>query len=741
MSNKKDKYKINYSTYVSGGRAVGKSGSYKKGSTGINGAISGMLSSMSGVGKNISKSSSSKNSSSTGIKGAISSAGSSISRFANGDGSRNSSESNTNLDYNVKKYMGQRGGTFGDKSYTKIGDDFYLKANPYSGVDMKKNNKPKLLKENQYNISEENREKINKEKIESYIKGINPYSAPPKNIRDAKAKESVESLMNNIQKRKNEQVKKENEEYHKGISQAMSNYRPYGVDQRNTGKTQNNLLSSYPSYGSRVTKEDLADYSTALNQFAKNRQTNLAAKEAEKQKKQAANLANKKITSQVMSNFRPYGVDQRNTGKTQNNLFSSYPSYGSRVSKEDLAEFNTALNNYAVNRNAKIAKREAEKQKQQGNKEQNKKPAYVGEFRQNADNQSNKEKTYAYQYNSVPGQPTTKNFTKEHLGDAVPEYKTQDDINNELKTVENEYSNDSKKDIDKYINKADSIAVNDTNAGSYYDDNPYASFQKNSKYNRTGNEEDKTGYDYMTKNEISTAKYILGKYGAKAQAEYLKNLKGRLVEREATDYIKRELSGASPAKLRWESYKAGVAGKFRDIFQTGSVMGGNNNLLQPSVFETAINRKYEKSSDETKKLMKRWHTAGDSTVSIGANAINPVLGNAIDIASDYGDSYTSSLRNSSQTKEDAKKAEKTALFDTGKDIIISKGIDIPNSAIKKQINKKYGDKIDTMLSKGLNGKKLNEKHLNRKKARIERGYDSIIENILTNRAKDDKYLY
>ena len=213
----------------------------------------------------------------------------------------------------------------------------------------------------------------------------------------------------------------------------------------------------------------------------------------------------------------------------------------------------------------------------------------------------------------------------------------------------------------------------------------------------------------MTKNEISTAKYILGKYGAKAQAEYLKNLKGRLVEREATDYIKRELSGASPAKLRWESYKAGVAGKFRDIFQTGSVMGGNNNLLQPSVFETAINRKYQKSSDETKKLMKRWHTAGDSTVSIGANVINPVLGNAIDIASDYGDSYTSSLRNSSQTKADAKKAEKTALVDTGKKALISKGIDIPNSTLKKQIGKKYGNKIDTMLSKGLNGKKLNEK--------------------------------
>ncbi len=736
MSNKRNQFKLNFNTYLSGGRAMGRSSSAVKG---------GLRSAFSSVNSSTKKNTSSKKSSS-------SSSSRSTNSYSNNRSSRSytvsssnrssystSSRNNSNLGYNLKKYMGQRGGTFGDKSYTKIGDDYYLKANPYSGVDMNKNNKPKLLKENQYNISEESREKINKGRINNYIKGINPYSAPPKNIRDAKAKESVESLMNNIQKRKNEQVKKQNEEYHRGTSQAMSNYRPYGVDQRNTGKTQNNLLSSYPSYGSRVTKENLADYSTALNQFAINRNAKISNRIAEEKSKQASNATYKRGTSQAMSNFRPYGVDQTNTGKTQNNLLSSYPSYGSRVTKEDLAEFNTALNNYAVNRNAKIAKRLAEEKSRK--EEEKKKKNNVGYFKKNVDHKENNMDNYGYQHISVPGQPTTKNFTKEHLGDAVPEYKTQDDINNELKTVENEYSNDSKKDIDKYINKADSIAVNDTNAGSYYDTNPYASFQKNSKYNKTGNEEDKTGYDYMTKNEISTAKYILGKYGAKAQAEYLKNLKGRLVEREATDYIKRELSGASPAKLRWESYKAGVAGKFRDIFQTGSVMGGNNNLLQPSVFETAINRKYEKSSDETKKLMKRWHTAGDSTVSIGANVINPVLGNAIDIASDYGDSYTSSLRNSSQTKADAKKAEKTALVDTGKKALISKGIDIPNSTLKKQIGKKYGNKIDTMLSKGLNGKKLNEKQLDRKKARIERGYDSIIENILTNRANDNKYLY
>ncbi|WP_329380115.1 hypothetical protein [Anaerofustis butyriciformans] len=203
MSNKKDKYKINYSTYVSGGRAMGNSGSAIRG---------GLSSAFSRVKSTSNKENTSSNkSSSGGVSGLIkSSVGSTVTSNKSSNSYDSSSKSNTNLDYNVKKYMGQRGGTFGDKSYTKIGDDFYLKANPYSGIDMKKNNKPKLLKENQYNVSEENREKINKGRVESYIKGINPYSAPPKNIRDAKAKESVESLMNSIQKRKNEAINKGN---------------------------------------------------------------------------------------------------------------------------------------------------------------------------------------------------------------------------------------------------------------------------------------------------------------------------------------------------------------------------------------------------------------------------------------------------------------------------------------------------------------------------------------------------
>ena len=802
MSNKKDKYKINYSTYVSGGRAVGKSGSYKKGSTGINGAISGMLSSMSGVGKNISKSSSSKNSSSTGIKGAISSAGSSISRFANGDGSRNSSESNINLDYNVKKYMGQRGGTFGDKSYTKIGDDFYLKANPYSGIDMKKNNKPKLLKENQYNISEENREKINKGRVESYIKGINPYSAPPKNIRDAKAKESVESLMNSIQKRKNNVFKNQSEDNERGItdrgiSQVTSNIKPYGMDQRSAVNTKNNsLYQAYPSYGSRVASEDIKRINDNSNNFVKQRNE----KELLRQQIQNEKKANAKpienvsdVSKYVMGNYyKPY--NEANNVK----INGGYPAYGSRVTNEDIQRINANTKAFVDRNKADFlagqvlkAQKEAEKKAAQ-EKKANAKPVdnlsdvanyyYVqnGNFDKDKFNQQmtdyksyltekenlkkqNKTKEaeelekqneanvndLLYSNNSVPGQPTSGNFTKEHLGKAVPEYKSQEDINKELTTVESEYSTLPEEEKQKYINKADSIAVNDTNAGSYYDDNPYASFQKNSKYNRTGNEEDKTGYDYMTEDEISTAKYILGRYGKEAQREYLKNLKGRLVEREATDYIIRELSGASPAKLRWESYKAGVAGKFRDIFQAGSVMGGNNNLLEPSVFEMAINRKYQKSSKETQKLMDRWHTLGDSTVSIGAKVVNPYLGIAIDTTSDYGDSYTNLLRNSSQTISDAKKAEGLSVVDTIGNALISKGIDIPNTKIKNIINNKYGKEIDELLSTSLgkNAKEEVEDKLKKRKETLVRGYDTWVENKglkkldeLLN-GSDNEYLY
>ena len=290
MSNKKDKYKINYSTYISGGRAMGNSGS----------AIGGELKSAFSRVKSTSnkENTSSKKSSSGGVSGLIkSSVGSTVTSNKSSNSYDSSSKSNNNLDYNVKKYMGQRGGTFGDKSYTKIGDDFYLKANPYSGIDMKKNNKPTLLKENQYNISKENREKINKGKIESYIKGINPYSAPPKNIRDAKAKESVESLMNSIQKKKNTVFKNQSEYNERGItdqgiSQVTSNIKPYGINQRSAVNTKNNsLYQAYLGYGSRVTNADIQRINADSQSFVDRNKADFQAGQAIKAQKEKAKKA------------------------------------------------------------------------------------------------------------------------------------------------------------------------------------------------------------------------------------------------------------------------------------------------------------------------------------------------------------------------------------------------------------------------------------------------------------------
>ncbi|WP_138269403.1 hypothetical protein [Anaerofustis stercorihominis] len=437
MSNKKDKYKINYSTYVSGGRAVGKSGSYKKGST--------------------------------GIKGAISSAGSSISRFANGDGSRNSSESNINLDYNVKKYMGQRGGTFGDKSYTKIGDDFYLKANPYSGIDMKKNNKPTLLKENQYNVSEENREKINKGKIESYIKGINPYSAPPKNIRDAKAKESVESLMNSIQKKKNTVFKNQSEDNERGItdqgiSQVTSNIKPYGMDQRSAVNTKNNsLYQAYPSYGSRVTSSDIQRINDNSNNFVKQRNE----KELLRQQIQNEKKANAKpienvsdVSKYVMDNYyRQYGVDQRSGMNSKNDvLFSDYPTYGSRVTNEDIQRINDNANNFVKQRDEKAVLRK----QMQANKEK-----------------MSKLTNGVTKYYYVPNGK----FNKDEFDQKMADYKkySSSDVGNFRQNVDS--SDKHVKDVENvYPIYGSKMSINDVNALNKKYDGVITSSEEDAKY-------------------------------------------------------------------------------------------------------------------------------------------------------------------------------------------------------------------------------------------------------------------
>ncbi|MCO8193014.1 hypothetical protein [Anaerofustis sp. NSJ-163] len=792
MSNKKDKYKINYSTYVSGGRAVGKSGSYKKESTGINGAISGMLSSMSGVGKNISKSSSSKNSSSTGIKGAISSAGSSISRFANGDGSRNSSEGNINLDYNVKKYMGQRGGTFGDKSYTKIGDDFYLKANPYSGIDMKKNNKPKLLKENQYNVSEENREKINKGKIESYIKGINPYSAPPKNIRDAKAKESVESLMNSIQKRKNNVFKNQSEDNERGItdqgiSQVTSNIKPYGMDQRSAVNTKNNsLYQAYPGYGSRGTsvgyfrknvehkEKNMDNYVYEHNSIPGQPTSKDFTKKYLKVEPTTKNTTKVQKTANV-GDFRQNVDSKSNKEKAYGYEHISIP--GQPTSKDFTKKYlkvepttkNTTkvqktvnVGDFRQNVDSKSNKEKAygyehnsipgqptskdftkkylkvEPTKKNTTKVQ--KTAYVGEFRQNVDSKSNKEKAYGYEHisipgqptsrnftqehlkakskskntklqnpvntsdimnyyyvpngkfnkdefnqqmtdyksyltekenlkkqnktkeaeelekqneanvndllysnNSVPGQPTSGNFTQEHLGKAVPEYKDIETKENEAKEMEKECSEDPNRDM--FIKKGESIESNNTNAGFMYDTNPMKAYEDDSWYLNRGIEKDtryKKNYDYMTQEEKDTANYILGKYGAKAQAKYLENIAYRMELRERDEKYN-NMKNLGPLQLMYYGFTNGMGEKWHDIVQGMSLAGGNENIIPDSGRSMAIEKKRSELTGVDKYLFDGPEWVGNNIITALASIFSPVVGIPLDATADYGSTYKKSM--------------------------------------------------------------------------------------------------
>ena len=790
MSNKRSQFKLNFNTYLSGGRAMGRSSSAVKG---------GLRSAFSSVNSSTKKNTSSKKSSS-------SSSSRSTNSYSNNKGSRSytvsssnrssystSSRNNSNLGYNLKKYMGQRGGTFGDKSYTKIGDDYYLKANPYSGIDMNKNNKPKLLKENQYNISEENREKINKGRINNYIKGINPYSAPPKNIRDAKAKESVESLMNSIQKKKAEQVKKQNEEYHKGISQAMSNYRPYGVDQRNTGKTQNNLLSSYPSYGSKVTKEDLADYSTALNQFAKNRQTNLAnriaeekskqasnatykrgtsqamsnfkyygvdqrntgktqnnllssypsygsrvtkedladystalnnyavnrnakiaKREAEKQKQQAANLANKKITSQVMSNFRPYGVDQRNTGKTQNNLLSSYPSYGSRVTKEDLAEFNTALNNYAVNRNAKIAKREAEKQKQQGNKEQNKKPAYVGEFRQNADSSDkhvkNVENPYPV-YGSKMSASDVNALNKKYDGlitateDEVEKfkkarwqsYKIKGLVDN-IKRYDYEVSHNGKSKMDAFSdiflnkkdnrNTVDSLSDAEKTKIANITTSTYGGVNLENNVKKNGGEnlnfenalaistnpafknQDVTKIENMSPNERKIAFIVAREKGQKAADQYMDNLTPQINKREA-DIIK-DLTKDSKGTLYGLAVLNDKNNRIDGFTQALNLNFGNNSYKKETPLNYAIKDIEENGTKSEQAYIDAAKLQNDMLEFLLVGPSKEYF----DVVSNVGDGYNQQMYKDEHAGNDKSilKAKYNGIIDAGSNVVLGQGI-------------------------------------------------------------------
>ena len=747
MSNKKDKYKINYSTYVSGGRAMGNSGSAIRG---------GLSSAFSRVKATSNKENTSSNkSSSGGVSGLIkSSVGSTVTSNKSSNSYDSSSKSNNNLDYNVKKYMGQRGGTFGDKSYTKIGDDFYLKANPYSGIDMKKNNKPTLLKENQYNISEENREKINKGKIESYIKGINPYSAPPKNIRDAKAKESVESLMNSIQKKKNTIFKNQSEDNERGItdqgiSQVTSNIKPYGMDQRSAVNTKNNsLYQAYPGYGSRV---------TSVGYFRKN--VEHKEKNMDNYVYEHNSIPGQPTSKDFTKKYLKVEPTTKNTTKVQKtaNVGDFRQNVDSKSNKEKAYGYeHNSIPGQPTSKD--FTKKYLKVKPTSKNTTKVQKTANVGDFRQNVDSKSNKEKAYGYEHISIPGQPTSRNFTKEHLkvkskskntklqnpvntsdimnyyyvpngkfnkdefnqqmndyksylssdignfrqnmdtqedkrkeindllyknnsipgqpnkqrfidpyiGTKIPEYESFEDKENEAKEMEKECSEDPNREM--YIKKGESIESNNTNAGFIYDTNPMKAYEEdheNLKKMIEGHThmKYKKGYDYYSKEEKDTSNYILGKYGPKAQAEYLENIAYRQEQKKGQE-ISNSLKDADLLSKNIFAFLNGFVEKPTNAIQGIVATGENKNVFLPQGINIGMNEYIDNYANGfDKALMKGSEFLGQTAAGQLASAVHPAFGFAFNAAADYGEEYKNSLMGVSPNggKDDVKIAQENAL--------------------------------------------------------------------------------
>ncbi|MCO8193021.1 hypothetical protein [Anaerofustis sp. NSJ-163] len=671
MSNKKDKNNINFGTYVSGGRAVGKRTGTVKG--GLSSAFLGKTSERSKM--------NSIGGISDRIKSGVVQSGKERGYSSEKDKGFGFS-SKSNRGYNVTRYMGERGGTFGEKGYAKIGNEYYLKSNPYSGKGTERNERPKLLKENEYGISEEKRQKINKGRIDRYIKNINPYSAPPKRIRDARAKESVEKLMNGLQKRKRGLLKNQNEgevlSYKKGIEQVMNNYKPYGADQRNVKKQNESLYSVYPAYGSRVTKEDISPYGAKLNEFAKKKNAKMKAIEEEKNKSQ--NQSKKSAVQEVMSKYyKPYGTEQQSALNKENNvLFKDYPSYGSKVTSQDIQNINSDMNSLVkrVNENAKI-KEKIEKEKQKEREERSEKLTNVNDFVQSIYGKDGTD-NYGYSVNSVVGQPTKQNFTKENIGKSVPEYESFETKEKKAKEMEKECNADPNKE--KYIKKGESTASNNTLAGPKHDTNPLKAHIDNSWYLKRGIEQDtryKKGFDYITQEEKDTANYILGKYGAKAQAEYLSNILNRMEERKRDEKYS-NMKNLGPLQIMYYGLTNGIENNARDIVQGMSLAGGNENVIRKSGKSMAIEKKKKELTGMDKRLFDGTEWVGNNIISSLGYAVNPAVGGLFDLTGEYGSGYGKSMegeysKNEKNDIEAGKQNAKNKMLVKGLTNVLTKG--------------------------------------------------------------------
>lgn len=294
----------------------------------------------------------------------------------------------------------------------------------------------------------------------------------------------------------------------------------------------------------------------------------------------------------------------------------------------------------------------------------------VGTFRQDIDSIDHKNEDIndlLYSNNSIPGQPNKQKFMDPYIGINIPEYESFEDKENEAKEMEKECSEDPNRDM--YIKKGESIESNNTNAGYKYDTNPMKAYEEDFKYYKKtflipslDGEETKLSFDFITQKEKDTANYILGKYGAKAQAEYLENLAYRLRLREGEHYAE-SLKNKNLFEKGKESLLNGFSEKVSNAIQGVVSTGENKNVFLPSAQSIGIDYyKDEYANGLDKVVINSADWLGQTAASAAATTVNPAFGFAFNSAADYGDEYKNSLMGVSPNggKDDIQKAEGNA---------------------------------------------------------------------------------
>ncbi|WP_171020601.1 hypothetical protein, partial [Anaerofustis stercorihominis] len=152
--------------------------------------------------------------------------------------------------------------------------------------------------------------------------------------------------------------------------------------------------------------------------------------------------------------------DQRSAVNTKNNsLYQAYPGYGSRGTsvgyfRKNVEHKEKNMDNYVYEHNSipgqptskDFTKKYLKIEPTTKNTTKVQKTANVGDFRQNVDNKPNKEKAYGYEHISIPGQPTSKDFTKKYL-------KVEPTTKNTTKVQKTANVGDFRQNVDSKSNK------------------------------------------------------------------------------------------------------------------------------------------------------------------------------------------------------------------------------------------------------------------------------------------------